>query len=279
MANNKNNDLWLTFMLKDTLYAINVEYVKAILTKPKDITSIPKSAPFVKGLISLGDNLVTLLSLRELFDLTSLSDELNEFVQMLHDRKNDHIEWVKALEDSVKNNTEFTLATNPHKCKFGKWYYDYEPVSPTIAMHLKKIEKPHKILHETALEIKKLKSLSYKNKSNEHEIDMLLRKISKQLMPKTLRLIDDVINAFEEAHREIAVILRYENDESFGIIFDDVIKLEALEILSENNEELKCENEYVKGIAKRPNDEGLVLTVDVPAVITKSRNKIKNLSI
>ena len=75
----------------------------------------------------------------------------------------DHLKWMAQLsalflDDSVK---AVTVQTDPHKCGLGQWLYSDETkrlreADPRLDAILKRMEEPHKRLHETATKIDQL---------------------------------------------------------------------------------------------------------------------------
>ena len=59
---------YLTFILADELYAINVSNIKEVLSVPK-ITRVPRMPDFMNGVINLRGNVVPVLDLRQKFGL------------------------------------------------------------------------------------------------------------------------------------------------------------------------------------------------------------------
>ena len=52
--------------------------------------------------------------------------------------------------------TSLNVETDDHKCGFGQWLYgdgrkQAEALVPSLAPLLKKIEEPHRLLHESAI--------------------------------------------------------------------------------------------------------------------------------
>ncbi|SPD72789.1 hypothetical protein PITCH_A1530019 [uncultured Desulfobacterium sp.] len=73
----------------------------------------------------------------------------------------DHLSWASTLNsfltDSSLNTVE--VETDDHKCGLGQWLYGEErkkaeELIPSLAPLFKRIEEPHKRLHQTAIEIK-----------------------------------------------------------------------------------------------------------------------------
>lgn len=86
----------------------------------------------------------------------------NKLDGMLAQKEVDHLNWigkVNALLTDAKITT-LEVQTDDHKCGFGKWLYgngreEAEQLVPSLAPLLKEIEKPHRELHNSAMEIGK----------------------------------------------------------------------------------------------------------------------------
>jgi len=63
---------YLTFMLADELYAVNVSNIKEVLGVPR-ITRVPRMPEFMNGVINLRGNVVPVLDLRQKFGLGATS--------------------------------------------------------------------------------------------------------------------------------------------------------------------------------------------------------------
>ncbi len=75
-------------------------------------------------------------------------------------REVDHLRWVNQVNALLTDDgvTSLSVATDPHKCGFGKWYYgegriQAETFLPQLKPLLAEIEEPHKELHESAIAI------------------------------------------------------------------------------------------------------------------------------
>lgn len=76
-----------------------------------------------------------------------------DLLDLLAARWIDHLNWNKALANSLLTESSFKGGVDPHKCAFGQWFYSYKPNNPEFAALLQKWEKPHSALHETAKKI------------------------------------------------------------------------------------------------------------------------------
>jgi methyl-accepting chemotaxis protein len=75
----------------------------------------------------------------------------------------DHLNWANQINALLTDDSVTTLdvQTDHHKCGFGKWLYgegrkEAEELVPDLVPILKEIEEPHKKLHASAIEIRKV---------------------------------------------------------------------------------------------------------------------------
>lgn len=78
-------------------------------------------------------------------------------------REVDHLNWAKRVNELLTDDsvTELNVTTDYRKCGFGKWFYgeerkEAEILVPSLIPLFKQIEKPHKELHDAAIEIKEV---------------------------------------------------------------------------------------------------------------------------
>ncbi len=118
----------------------------------------------------------------------------------LVEKEVDHLNWAVALSEAFTLNKEFDKQLDPHKCGFGKWYYDllqseeYKHLDEHSKAILADIEAPHKHLHESAVEIKgiyhndwtqaeeqqALEVFKTKTMSNLSQVQSLLKQLKEQ---------------------------------------------------------------------------------------------------
>ncbi|MBI9019348.1 MAG: cache domain-containing protein [Phycisphaerae bacterium] len=84
----------------------------------------------------------------------------NELDAVMTQKEVDHLNWASQVNALLtdKNITELNVQTDDHECGFGKWLFseqrkEAEKRIPELADLLKKIEEPHKHLHDSAIEI------------------------------------------------------------------------------------------------------------------------------
>ncbi len=86
----------------------------------------------------------------------------NRLDGLLAQREVDHLNWANGLNRLLtdKTVTALTVETDAHQCALGQWYYgegrrQAEKMVPALSPILKKLEDPHRKLHETAIAIGK----------------------------------------------------------------------------------------------------------------------------
>lgn len=79
---------------------------------------------------------------------------------VLAQREVDHLNWANAVNELISNEGVHTLSvqTDHTQCGFGKWLYgqgrkEAEILVPSLAPLFRKIETPHKALHDSAVEM------------------------------------------------------------------------------------------------------------------------------
>lgn len=217
---------WLLFQLENNYFAINSQRVTGIMICPEEMTRLPDSPDFVRGLIMMRGSIVRLLDLRMLFGIETIDLERERFHEMLEQRKHDHLNWVLELERCIEEEEPFQLATDPHKCAFGRWYDSYEAENNSVAHHLRKIEEPHRRLHEAALSVNSCDK-NHDACNRERCLKTVMKELKEELVPRIVSLLDEAQDVFRESYREMAIIIE-EGGRRLGLIVDQVLSVEDI---------------------------------------------------
>lgn len=224
-----SNDLWLTVKLQTQLYAIESTYVESISVLEETISVLPESNNIKPGIIHSRGRVIPIINLRAALGLKTFEEEQAAFENMLEQRKNDHIHWVNEMERCLKEDDTFRLTTDPHKCAFGKWYDNYQTENQTISFHLRKIDEPHKKLHETA-------HLAFEcpRQCDDCEREKCLREQLKEdahtYMKIVVGLLDEAKSIFRENSRTMCVIVKDKENSFLGLLVDEVLAVESLSL-------------------------------------------------
>jgi purine-binding chemotaxis protein CheW len=212
---------WVIVEICGQQFAIRADHVHEILSMP-EITSIPMCRPQSRGVICLRGRVLPLIDMRKCFGWQSVPEELDAFSALMNQREQDHRNWLVALEKSVAEDTEFRLATDPHKCAFGQWYYSYRSPSPWVMSLLRKFESPHNSIHAIAvqaLELAKAQKLEQAYRLIQEKRDgelgemVSLFRSFKELMRETLK--------------ELAMVITM-HQKPFAVAIDGALAVEAV---------------------------------------------------
>lgn len=88
----------IIFSLKESLYAIDLEYIKRIIQVPK-LTDVPNDHPFIEGMMSYEESVIKVVSFRKMLEYESYDEELRKLFENL---KGQHKAWVEALENTIE---------------------------------------------------------------------------------------------------------------------------------------------------------------------------------
>lgn len=248
MDNLKINSPWVLLDVNDVVYAISCSSVLSLNQLP-NVTPLPKVPPEVRGVINFRGKLIQLVDTRKVLNLKTITDEINDFHNMIDQRYNDHLNWINTLQDTVKNNTDFTLTTDPHKCAFGKWYDSYNSKNTNIMFlsTFSKFDKPHKAIHQIGITARQLI-----DRGDKQAAVNLIESTKNTELKQMLGLFEEIKEAYKESRKEIVMVVGENEENCVGLSVDQIV---AIEHLSEIDEDLIKESitttEYIEGLGKR----------------------------
>lgn len=192
---------FVLFQLKGGLYAICSSVVREIVTIPP-VTRLPQAPPEIRGVINLRGQIVRLLDLRVKLGLGPLRAELDTLVQLLRDREQDHRNWLTELEACVRERRPFTMARDPHRCKFGLWYDRFRAEDRLLRMTLPAMDAPHKAIHATAdLVLKRAEAGDFAGALH------VIAARRNQELAALVKLFEESRRVLVEGRHEVAVVL------------------------------------------------------------------------
>ncbi len=151
----------------------------------------------------LRDRVIPLVDLRRRLGMPGLDEEREALVTMLAERRADHIRWLEALERSVREGVRFDLATDPHKCAFGRWYDTFRTEDPAFAHHLEKFDEPHRRIHGIAT-----RCLDLRQRGDEAAAIRLVEDTRNGYLSDMLLLFDAAVAMLRDRTRELVMAVR-----------------------------------------------------------------------
>jgi len=261
MTNKLSSDMpWAIIEVKKRLFAIAAGQLRQIVMMP-EVTAVPNVPSFVRGVINLRGKVIPLIDLRVRLGMTSVTEETDGFCKMLEDREQDHRRWLDELRRSVEERRVFTLATDPHKCAFGKWYDGYRTDDPWVAALLRKFDDPHKKIHGLAGQVKEMQQ-----QDRGDEAIRLISGSGAATLSTMVKLFAEVKTMVRENRRETVLALTVGN-RLIGVTADSAVAVERLRL-----EELPAGagtggSNLVHRLGKRANRDEMVLVIEPERIL------------
>ena len=240
------------------------------IQRMEEFTLTPHSPDEIFGSINFRNKVIPILDLRTIFGLPTRMKEYSDFIKMLDQRKQDHINWVSTLKESVKNNMHFPLATNPHQCAFGKWYDKYDNPNKKIMFHLERIRDPHNKLHYAALDVAKIQEKDCSEDEKKAQIQEILRQAENEYMATVVGLLDSAKTIFKDIYQTMLIVL--EDKEQIAVAVDEVVAVTNLEEVTVEKQSLMC-GSMVQRFLKGKSDDDIIYHLSHDALFKTIMNK------
>jgi|GEM_PF-352122 chemotaxis signal transduction protein len=218
----KDQQLFVIVRASQRFYALPIGRVHDMLSTP-EVVEIPVVPPSMRGVVNIRGSVLPLIDLRKRLGMQGAEDETAELIAMLKTREQDHRNWLAELESAIRENRDFSLATDPHKCGFGKWYDNYRAPTFMLANHLAKFDDPHKRIHAIAKQAISLKS----DEDLEGALDVI-RETRDTDLSLMIELFERAYRLFAEDNREITVVLEGKGRSLTGLAVDEVMSVEEV---------------------------------------------------
>lgn len=192
---------FLIFLTAENKYAVPALEVREMLPPKKEV-KIPDAPRWVRGVVNVRGETFTLIDFRKRIGGRSVYEMQTDLLNQLDTRQQEHIHWLDQLEDSVANNTDFEGEVNPHKCKFGQWYDNYVSDNAAVNLELKKFDKPHRAIHETARH-----ALDLKNAGKQQEAIDLINARRNNELDRMITLFSTLKQHIETSNKEVIVLI------------------------------------------------------------------------
>ena len=169
-----------TFFVEDMMFGLDVENVLMLGQEVSEIQRLPIEERGFCGVVKFQGTVVPVLDYAHRIGSASGIDSKSDLLETLTAREKDHIEWMNALETSIKTGVAFTKALNPDQCAFGKWYNKFETRDETLRDVLAAFDTPHRAIHALADKLLTLRDNDQESEALEilaHERATTLRRL------------------------------------------------------------------------------------------------------
>lgn len=245
---------WLIVRLKGQPFALPIQEVRELVMKPQ-ITLVPGTPEYVRGVMNIRGRLVPVVDLRKRLGMTSTSEETEGFCALMEQRRQDHVDWLNELESSARERREFKLATDPHKCAFGRWYDQYKPENIWVGALLRRFAEPHQRIHATAGEV-----LALESQGNWEGAMGLITQTRNGELAEMISLFANLQELIRESRQEVAVVLQADN-RTLAVSVDEAVAVEKFERENLGPLPVTTDDGIVAQFGSRGKAEPLVLMV------------------
>jgi chemotaxis signal transduction protein len=253
---------WLIVLLKGQSFALPTQEVRGLVMTPQT-TLVPGTPEYVRGVMNIRGRMVPVIDLRKRLGMTPAPEEIERFCAMMDQRRQDHVNWLNELEASARERREFKLATDPHKCAFGRWYDNYKPENVWIRSLLRRFAEPHQRIHSTASEVLELQA-----RENWEGAMGLIGRTRSGVLAKMIALFDNLQKLIRESQQEIAVVLQTDN-RTFAVSVDEAVAVERFERENLGPLPVTIDNGVIAQFGSRGKTEPLVLMVATERLLEK----------
>ncbi len=215
--------LYVVVNVKPVQLAIPSKAVAELMQMPK-VTRLPGSPPFVRGVCNLRGSVIPMVDLRLRLGLPTYGTEAERIISILQQRAADHRHWLEELEACTREERAFTLATDPEKCAFGKWYRSFQTDNVILSSALKTFDSPHRAIHHLAIQVNGLLE-----KGHRQDALALIATAKSGTLQRLLELFQRAEQTLRDTNREIAVFLDVPGCGRLAISVDEVLSVESIQ--------------------------------------------------
>lgn len=268
---------WLVFTLADQKYAVHVDVVRELTpSRGHEIRPMPQTPEHVVGALCLRGKILAVHDLRTLIGQPSLEMETLEIVHLLEQREQDHIKWINELKRSVDESREFTMARDPHKCAFGKWYdaltadetrlQKLTNSNFTLYRLIGQLDTPHRIIHSIADKVTRLV------RANDIEgAHRIVDQTSQNELGTMMSLLGQIRELLLSLRRPLIIVLEF-NDHRLGIQVDSVDSVARIQPdLIQPIPGRAGQSELFSGVAQLKDESQLIMMLDGTALFNDAK--------
>lgn len=189
----------LLIRLGTRAFGIPLAHVRYVAPMPADFVAFGSNV--AEHFVFEGEPL-GYISLWDVLSLPSLYAEYGEMQAMLPQRRQDHLDWMAALEHSIRTDVPFAKARSPHECAFGKWFYGYHAQDRRLGLLLGQFEQPHAAIHALADRL-----LGIAETGRRDEALRAFEQARDTTLATLMKLFESASQLVEELQRRVAVIV------------------------------------------------------------------------
>lgn len=247
---------YVIFQVFENKFAVNSKYVLSI-EKAENVsgpTGLVRSSGGVRGISYYKNEAIHIFDLRKLFGYMSQTDYINNVVN-IPQRIKEHESYAQTLKNCILSGDLFSLNIDPHKCAFGKWFYNQKiKINLETRKSMEKLEPFHDNFHKLAAEIKIMLENGKKELAAEYlnKIDVLKDDIIQKLHD-----FEDVLTG---SAQELDIILQVKG-KKIGLVVDNAESVEDIDEV-QNLPPAVVMTKYIKKLGLNKKDRKIIFILE-----------------
>ncbi len=208
----------INFRVGNRLVAFNI--LNILLTEKFDDmqTSVPSEDAAFLGVKDFMGVPTPIYDLGIAMNKESTKQKNQKLNSLLHNREQDHSNWLDALESSLTDNIPFAQARDPHLCELGKWLESFQTDNTDLSDVLAKMDEPHKRIHSLAEKL-----LTMKANNQVSEAIKILHTERNTTLATLKRLFEAAREQVEATYKPVTVFTTIDGQHpSLGFVIDKV---------------------------------------------------------
>ncbi len=233
-----------------------------------DVTEVPNAPSYVKGLITVRNNLLPILDMRSMLGKKAWVEELSELFKSKIERC---ALWEENLEHCLEAGSHVFNLVSSEECEFGKWLNSPDELPGIINDALKDLRSLHDELHKTGRTTLNLINVSLNEARRYYKAHV--EKI-KHALGSSLK---NIISLIEDSLREEQRILVIETGGiTAGLLVDTVNEVIRIprKIIEKVSMVGTSTSKDLRGVAKLDNGQRLIMILDESSLISAEDVKL-----
>ncbi len=269
--NEENNQAVTRYVVVDinhNLYGMSTDTtVELMSSQMTQVTRVPHSPDYISGVINHRGTIIPVIDMRSLLGFEPLSVEAERLTAEFAKMKAGHVDWIKALHDTIAFGTKFTKEIDPTQCALGKWISSVlngnssisqmannDPILKTI---IERFDEPHRRIHGVAE-----KALAFKELGEIEKAQELIDNARENDIPLLSDLFDQVLSEISSKLESMLVITEIDSSKAAiavdGVSFVIDCNNDSVEPLPETAEN----TEFLSGLVHQ-SDGTYILIADL----------------
>lgn len=214
---------FVSFRVHSRRYGIPIEAV-AEMTQIHEFHPISGTPAWILGMMQLRNSVIPILDLRIRLGLSRLEDELARIECDLLRQQQDHVDWIRSLEQGCTTGSSLEAGSEPIRCSLQTALETMGEGDEERRATLERLREPDAKLHAAVASCRTAHA-----RGDAEATRRALRRIRNGELADLRDAIDRVVREIRSRGRQMIIVLRG-HDESLGIAVDHIDSVTGVEV-------------------------------------------------